>query len=372
MVKKSIKGLFLLVIMSLSGCVEDDGGGGNGDTFDREAILVNWADNIILPAYEQYVSSLEQLDVAATEFELTPTVENLEKLREAWLASYTDWQSVSMFEIGKAEEVTLRNFTNVFPVNIEDMEATISSGTYNLSSVNKQDEQGFPALDYLINGLAATDQEIVTIFLLESAESNHGEYLTTMVDNLQALTNEVYNDWLNGYRDVFVENSGSDASSSINKVINDLLFYYERHLRAGKIGIPAGVFSGTPLSDRVEALYSRGDSKTLFNASLTALRDFFNGKHFGSSETGESLKSYLDFLNTIKDGEDLSGIINDQFDGVQNTADLLNDDFEAQVNEDNIKMLNIYDQLQVNVVYMKVDMLQALDVRVDYIDADGD
>ena len=35
-------------------------------------------------------------------------------------------------------------------------------------------------------------------------------------------------------------------------------------------------------------------------------------------------------------------------------------------------MLQTYDELQKNVVNMKVDMLQALNIRVDYVDADGD
>jgi hypothetical protein len=35
-------------------------------------------------------------------------------------------------------------------------------------------------------------------------------------------------------------------------------------------------------------------------------------------------------------------------------------------------MLLTYDELQKNVVLMKVDMLQAMNVSVDYVDADGD
>jgi hypothetical protein len=35
-------------------------------------------------------------------------------------------------------------------------------------------------------------------------------------------------------------------------------------------------------------------------------------------------------------------------------------------------MLGAYDELQRNVILMKVDMLQALSIDVDYIDADGD
>ena len=35
-------------------------------------------------------------------------------------------------------------------------------------------------------------------------------------------------------------------------------------------------------------------------------------------------------------------------------------------------MLAAYDELQANVVLLKVDMFQALNIKVDFVDADGD
>ena len=35
-------------------------------------------------------------------------------------------------------------------------------------------------------------------------------------------------------------------------------------------------------------------------------------------------------------------------------------------------MLETFYELQKNVVYMKVDLFQALNVKIDYVDADGD
>ncbi len=370
--KRILYSLVVALLLGMVSCGKDDNLGRNGDEFDRQAMLINWADNIIIPSYKEYVVSLGILDERANTFKNSPAVSTLETLRTAWLNAYVDWQKVAMFEIGKAEEITLRNFTNVFPVNVVDMKKTISSGTFSLPSVNRQDEQGFPALDYLINGLGETDQEIVDIFLQETAQSNHGEYLVALTDRLKLLGGTVLSDWRNGYRDTFITNDGSEALSSVNKLVNDLLFYYEKHLRAGKIGIPAGVFSSTPLSDRVEALYSQGNSKALFSTALNALEDFFNGKHVGSSGEGESLKSYLNFLNTVRGGENLANLINSQFTSIKLVASDLGDDFEAQVISDNTKMLATYDELQKNVVFMKVDMFQSLNIRVDFVDADGD
>ena len=35
-------------------------------------------------------------------------------------------------------------------------------------------------------------------------------------------------------------------------------------------------------------------------------------------------------------------------------------------------MILSFDELQKNVVYFKLDMMQALNITVDYVDADGD
>lgn len=373
MKKNLIIGLVLGSLVLTISCGNDEGPSGSQDNFDREAMLTFWADHMIMPRYEQYTGSLVILKTITDAFVAEPTLDHLTALRVGWIEAYRSWQYVSPFEIGKAEELSIRNYSNVFPINVSDMEATIASGAYNLTSVNKQDEQGFAAIDYLINGLADSDQRIIEIYLQETAGSNHGEYLTALVDRLQLLGNEVLNDWKAGYRETFIANNGSEATSSVNKLVNDLLFYYEKHLRAGKVGIPAGVFSSTPLSDRVEALYSQGRSKELLIAALDSYQDFFNGVDFDSpSETGTSLYDYLDFLRTITDGESLGDLINNQFDAARAVAQDLDDDFEAQVINDNAAMLQTYDELQKNVVYLKVDMLQAMNIRVDFVDADGD
>lgn len=365
-------GSIALVGILLIGCSDDEGGVAT-DNFDRKAMLVNWADNIIVPGYESYISKLEILNTAAQTFTSSPSSENLTALREAWLNANLAWQKVGMFEIGKAEAITLINFTNIYPTNTSDLINTIESGDYDLTSVNKQDEQGFPAIEYLLYGVRETDQEIVDLYSQEMANHPYKIFLLDLIERLETLATSVLDDWKNGYRDTFVNNDGSEATSSVNKLVNDYIFYYEKHLRAGKVGIPSGVFSGSIAPEKVEGYYS-GKSKVLFNASLDAMQAFFNGRSADSNLTveGEGLKTYLDFVQDISEGEDLGTLINAQFGQARSQAEPLPENFSTQVETDNAVMLQVYDELQKNVINMKVDMLQALNIRVDYVDADGD
>ena len=50
----------------------------------------------------------------------------------------------------------------------------------------------------------------------------------------------------------------------------------------------------------------------------------------------------------------------------------LDSNLVSQVESDNSEMLLTFDELQKAVILLKVDMLRAISINVDYVDADGD
>ena len=339
--------------------------------FDRGAMLTFWADKIIIPSLESFNESLFQLLEATNSFIDNPDQEKLSQLREKWLISYKSWQFVEMFDIGKAEEIYFKNRLNLYPVNKDRVDSNIVSGSYDLDKPENFTSQGFAAIDYLLFGIGENDDSIVSKYLV--SDSSYSKYLKDVVSKAVELTNIVKVDWEEGYRNTFVELTDNTATSSINKLTNDFIFYYEKGFRANKIGIPAGVFSGSPLPDRVEAYYGRVYSRTLAIEAANAVDNFFNGRSYSDNEeVGLSLKSYLDFV----EGDSVSSKLSDEIDA-QIAASIesigsLKQNFVDQVNENNIEMLKTYDVIQAGVVMLKVDMLQKLNISVDYVDADGD
>ncbi len=337
------------------------------DQFDRSEMLTDWADKIIIPSYTDYVQSLELLVEANTIFSTTKNSSTLSTLREYYLNAYKAWQVVSMFEIGKAEEVQIRNFTNIYPTDVDAILENISSEEVNLELPSNYDTQGFPAIDYLLFGLSSDDVDLMT-----QLDGEAGAYLTVLVDRLYTLSQVVLSDWNDGYRETFIDNDGSSATASVDKVVNDYLFYYEKFLRASKIGLPAGVFTGSELPRLVEAPYSRIYSKELLMHGFQASRDFFNGTASHGQSDAVSLSHYLDYIFESNAMPNVSSSIHTQWDVIETAISLLQDDLYSQVEEDNSVMLAAYDELQKNVIALKVDMMQALNIQVDYVDADGD
>ncbi len=360
---KKILGLVLGLVLIVTACGSDNENeeGPVAQGFDRKAMLVTMADDIIVPSYQKFTADVQALKTATTSFTTDATTVNLMSLRSAWQTAYISWQSVSMFEIGKAEEVSYRNFINVFPVNATNIESNIASGSYDFTSISLQDEQGLGALDYMINGLGTTDAAIVEFYTTNEAATKYKAYLTALVNRIEALTTEVLTSWTSGYRDTFVNNSGSSATSSVDKIVNDYIFHYEKHLRAGKVGIPAGVFSNDILEDKVEAFYKGDLSKTLLVANLEAMQNIFN----------KTFKTYIDALSTEAPG--LSTLINTQFSTAFTAISTLDSNLSTAVSStDNTAVLKAYDELQKNVVFFKIDMVQAMGITIDFVDADGD
>ena len=68
----------------------------------------------------------------------------------------------------------------------------------------------------------------------------------------------------------------------------------------------------------------------------------------------------------------LSRVISDQFYVAVQQVSALSISLRQAVELNNVSMLASFDELQKNVPPLKVDMMQALNIRIDYVDADGD
>ena len=372
-----MKKIFILfsALLTIAACSSNDSSETSleGNNYNRTLLLTNWADNIIIPSYVNYQSKIEVLAANITTFNSVTTEVNLQAVRTSWIDAYKAYQYVALYNFGKSQEIYLQESANTYPTNVAGIEANVNDGGYNLALLSQFDKQGFPALDYLINGLSTTDALIVAQYTTNGNATKYKKYLTDVTARLKSSADSVITDWNSGYRNSYIANNGTSVGSSVNSTTNNFVKNLEKNIRSGKLGIPAGLFSGgTKHPEKVEAFYKKDLSKELLNTALKASQDFFNGKHFNSAATGEGLGSYLDYLKTIRNGEQLSSIINKQFTTIFTATAALNASFSTQVTTDNAKMILAYDALQQNVIYTKLDMMQALNITIDYIDSDGD
>lgn len=369
--KKSVLLAFalLLVAVGIISCGKDPGGETPGPdaAVDRKALLTYWADSLVLPGYQRFNGKLAALKAKTTAFTAAPTPATLLEARQAWQAAYVEWQRVELYEFGPAEQVSLRNRFNIYPTDAAGINANISRGSYDFELATAIPQQGFPALDYLLNGIATGDAAIAQQYATSAA---HRRYLTDVVAKMDQTFATVYSQWNGAYHHTFIGNTGTDASSSLSRVINAYSLYFERYLRAGKIGIPAGVMTGTPLPSKMEAYYLRGALPLqLATTAHSTVQQFFNGR------SGQpSLKGYLDALGAkdSRTGQPLSGIISTQLGVSYQQLSSLGPDLHATFTARNADAVASYNEMQKAVRMIKVDMTSALGVTVTYVDNDGD
>ena len=363
----------ILLILTIATLLTSCGGGDNvtyGDGYDRNVLLTNITDNIIIPAYQNFYSDIVGLENTVISFANQTDQTNLDLVKQAWFNAYKSWQHIEMFDINMAEEINFRKKMNSYPCNTARIELNVINGGYDFSDPNHYAAQGFPTLDYLLNGLP-------------NGVSNYNgpnggmylAYLQDIVNDIKINTNNIKNQWLSN-RDEFVTSSANTATSSLNKLTNDFIFYYEKGLRANKIGIPVGIFSGSALPQNVECYFynleTGNASKILLMEAFDAVVKVFNGISFDGNNDGEGWDNYLQFLNALSNGLNLEADINETFLQAIDALENLDDNLMNQIITDELQVRAAYDEVQRGTVLLKTDMLGYLNIDVDYLDADGD
>lgn len=362
--------IYMLFVLFFFAC--DDAESEKGKVnFDREAMLTNMADGLIIPAFTDFQDKVAAMHEAIQTFTATPDLNRLQEARSRMVSAWKTWQYVAYFEFGPAMEANLRNNVNIFPADSAQIDQNITAGTYDLNTASNVDAKGFPALDYLLFGVAGTEQAIVDYYTDAQAGNSRTTYLRDISAQINTLASQVLEGWQD-YRTTFVASLGTEVGSSTGLLVNELNYQYDIDIKNGKIGIPAGKKSlGTTLPLKVEAYYS-GNSLELAIAGLNAFKAIFTGTTYEGQQNNAGLDDYLNALDAQYNGQALSEAIVNQVNlGIEATKDIPQPLSEA-VDTHPEEVDNAYLEIQRLVALIKVDMTSALGVLITFQDNDGD
>jgi len=347
-------------------------GGNNGNSFDRSAMFTNYADNYIVPAYTDMATRLATLKDKADNFASSPDAATLSALRTAWQDAYFTWQKVEILEFGPEASISLRDFMNIYPVSLTKINANINAGSYDLEQFANKDAQGFPAIDYLINGIAATDAGIVTAYTTDAAAAGRKQYLQNVIAKMQSKITAVKDAW-GSYKSSFSGNTATNAGGSLSLMTNAYVLYYERYVRSGKIGLPVGAMSGTAAPELAESYYYPTIGRDLANAAVSSVIAVYEGKSYDGATDGLGFKDYMTAIGTKdNDGTPIADVITNELAEVKAKMGTLSPSLKDAVVNDRTNVLNLYDEMQQVVPLIKVDMVSAFGISITYTDNDGD
>ncbi len=350
---------------SLVACVDDDTKDDVSGNVDQSKFLRNSA-KIISQSYAAGNLSAKELSIAAEELKNksvtgTLTISELDKLSNKLKKSWQDWQKISPFGFGAANQFDLKASVNIYKTDTATIENNISTGNFNLDLLAMKDAKGFPALDYLLNGESQT-------ILLEKLkkDSNRIDYIVKVANDISIRIKTVTDDW-NSNQQSFEGNTGTDVGSSTGMLVNALNQHYERFFRDNKIGIPLGVrSSGIPRPDFCEAVYGEY-SIELAIENFIAMKNLYLGND-SSNTSGYGLDDYL----IASDASDLNEVIVAQLNIIELKLESLSDPFPLQIASQPNLVQETYAEIQKLIVLWKVDMPSRMGVLITYQDNDGD
>lgn len=352
----------LLSLLAASCGSESNGNSCVGD-YDQTALFQHMADAVIIPAFGGSQTRIADMLDKVNTFSNDRNSGNLNLLRESFRQAYLSYQDISYFRFGPAESAQMNTRMNNYPVNAALLEANIAAGQYSLENFDNY-YSGFPALDYLLYGLANDDAAILDIYNGGNGDA-YVQYLQDVCTVLKSTIDNIVAGWAD-YRSTFINNTGTADGSALSLLVNSLNQQYE-DTRRDKLGIPAGFqeLNAPAFPERVEAYYS-GFSLDLLERSVSAAQTYFNG------DNGEGLDDYLQATGIEKEGQTLDKIINQGFqESLQKLADIP-ESLSQSITDGHSSVQDAYIPLGNLVVELKTDMPSALCVSITYVDNPSD
>ncbi|MFO0322589.1 MAG: imelysin family protein [Bacteroidota bacterium] len=337
------------------------------DSYDKQALLVNISNNVILPAYNSFKISLDSLINAYNTFKTSGLQADYQIVKQKLNVAYIKYQTISPFEFGPAESIIVRMNFNVFPTDTIQIRSNISAATYNLDAANNLDAKGFPALDFLFYGNNQTEATCISQF---TTSANLRQYVSDVLNDMSTKSNSVISNWNSSYKNTFVNSLGTDMGSSIGFLINQLNFELD-YLKNAKIGTPLGKKTlGFPVPEKCEA-YFGGQSVRYAIETLNAIENVYLGRG-PSGNNGEGFDNYLVHLNAQYNGGSLNDAINAQFSVTKTKLAAVANPLSTQVTTNANVIDAAYTELVKLLVLLKTDLPSNLGVVITYQDGDGD
>lgn len=370
MMNFKMSSLLLVPVVVLAGCSNENTNPGSG--YDRSAMLLNEASQVILPSYENAVTWSGHLKTATQHFTSQPDAQHLQNLRDTFALAWTAWKQAEFITTGPSESIMLDKQIDTWPTNVPVIEGEISGSqviddAYLLATGTTR--KGFPAVEYLIYPYGTISEDSVLNRFTTSVHAQRRlDYLQAVVNVIDLQITQVYNDWSatgGNYIQNFISLNGTDVGGSATQWMNALIQGLEVVINY-KIAIPLGKMSGGQVLPEKAETFRAGLSVTGIENNLLLLKNMYTGG------TGAGFDDYLDFVNADYNGTPLSQVITARFDEGISKAENLTAPVHILVNTDPASLDDLYLSLKQLLVLLKTDMSSQLGLLITFSDNDGD
>ena len=322
--------LLTVVATGVSACSGGSGDGNGPDArfinFDRQALLANLGENILLPVYRDFASSagalVTEVDAYCAAIDTADEATRLSAAQDAWRASMGHWQLAEMMLFGPAalDAKTLRDKIYSWPVTSscaidqDVMELYTDPGAYDINT-RLTNRRGLDALEYALfaptlettcppqiepAGWAALDQVTRTAARCSFAQ-RAAQDLAVQSAAVLAAWEPGQGNYLGDFSSAGESGSSFGSAHEAVNAVSNALFYADAEVKDMKLGQPAGIVINIcntvqePCLDELESPFAR-HSRENIAANLTAFDMIFHGYGPGQSPDDPGAIGFDDFL----------------------------------------------------------------------------
>ncbi|MBS1576259.1 MAG: hypothetical protein JST09_13225 [Bacteroidetes bacterium] len=193
--------LFISALLAvLPACHKSGDNGGGTDVIKlKTAILVDAANTVIVPSYNDLSSKAAELLTAVQTLNATTNDANLAACQALWKNIRQTWEQSEAWLIGPVEADNIDPRIDTWPVDFNELDAILNgSNELNEAYVNGLEEslKGFHPIEYLLWGEDGT--KVAADFT-----SRQKNFLLALAQNLNTLCGEVKASWIGGYASKF-------------------------------------------------------------------------------------------------------------------------------------------------------------------------
>ncbi|MDX2191610.1 MAG: imelysin family protein [Bacteroidota bacterium] len=367
MAKIKALSIFSFVIFMIVGCNDDKKSIQNQIGFNRDPLLLRYAEGIILPNLQLLKTKVDSLNTSVVQFETSINFSNFKLLQSTYKNAALQYANCDAYNFGPgldANGIGLSENLNTFPANTSLIESNISSSNFSTANFNR-DTRGFPAIDYLLFDLNGVDS---IAFNNLKTNTSRIKYLKSIIADLKTKTDKVLSDW-QIYKSTFLERNGTDAASSVSSLYNEWIHSFEIS-KNYRLALPLGKRAGqtTVQPELLEAYYS-GYSFDLLKQNMIS----FQNLYYGIGPDNVNGVGLDDFLKAVSTGSETHTEIENSFKNINAIITKYNGlKMKDNVISNDPNLNELHTELLKLTRFVKSEMSSKLGISITYSSGDGD
>ncbi|MEP1490128.1 MAG: imelysin family protein [Algibacter sp.] len=333
----------------------------------RKEQLSNLYNNEILPLNTEFISSTEALINSIEAFKQDVTTENLENARLQWVNMLKIWKHLELYNLGGVQDSFIHFEINRWPTNTEIIEGYIE-GTETIDEAfiasNGSSSKGISALEYILFS-SQNIEEVINAFSVNTNFERRLDYLDALAHNLKTKAQNLQVIWTTDEAE-FINALENGISGSQSQLTNALITLIEEVV-ISKLGNALGDNTGGTIDVEALEAYRSGSSLVIIQAHLTALNRCYEGAFIEKTIAW----GYDDYLKLISN-ETLDAEIVDAFNLCQTKIDAISGTLYDELTNSPENVIDLQEAFTNLLVFIKVDLANAIGTTVTINDNDGD